>query len=166
MSLAEPAMVHWEGWLIARGTVARLEHGGAFAITALFRNVRQLTMSREDLSQFLTSYHALASVPPIDLPHGSPVTEVHAPPIPTLRVLARDDWERKVRRLVAGFQYGPIRITGAERATNVYDASTRTVHYRDFAAEVAARAQLVSHGAKQAWDHEGGRAILTVPTQK
>jgi hypothetical protein len=42
MSIAEPAMLHWEGWLIARGTVARLDYGGAFAITALFRNVRQL----------------------------------------------------------------------------------------------------------------------------
>ncbi len=166
MSIAEPAMVHWEGWLIARGAVARFDHGGAFAMTALFRNVRQLSMSREELSQFLTSFHALASAPPIDLPHGSPVTEVHAPPIPTLRILPRDDWDRKGRRVVAGFQYGPIRITGAERATNVYDAGTRTVHYRDFAAESAARARLVSHGARQEWNHERAEASLTIPSHK
>jgi superfamily II DNA or RNA helicase len=166
MSIAEPAMVHWEGWLIARGAIARFDHGGAFAITALFRNVRQLSMSREELSQFLTSFHAFAGGPPIDLPHGSPITEVHAPPIPTLRVLPRDEWDRKARRLVAGFHYGPIRITGAERATNVYDAGTRSVHYRDFAAEAAARAQLVSHGAKQEWDHERGEASLTIPSHK
>jgi superfamily II DNA or RNA helicase len=166
MSIAEPAMVHWEGWLIARGAVARFEHGGAFAITALFRNVRELSMSREELSEFLTSFYALASGPPIDLPHGSPVTEVHAPPIPTLRVLAHDEWDRKVRRLVAGFHYGPIRIAGAERATNVYDAGTRTVHYRDFAAEAAARARLVSHGAKQEWNHERGEASLMIPSHK
>ena len=166
MSIAEPALLHWEGWLIARGTVARLDYGGAFAITALFRNVRQLSMSREDLSQFLTSFHALASAPPIDLPHGSPITEVHAPPIPTLRVLPRDEWDRKVRRLVAGFHYGPIRIKGGERATNVYDAGTRTVHYRDFAAEAAARARLASHGAKQEWNHERGEASLVIPSHK
>ena len=158
MSLSDAALVHWEGWVIARGAVARLNYGGAFAITALFRNVRELVMSREELSQFLTSFHALASSPPIDLPHGSPVTEVHAPPIPTLRVLARDDWRGKVRRLVAGFHYGPIRITGAERATSVYDAGTRTVHYRDFAAEATARARLASHGAKPEWNHELGEA--------
>jgi superfamily II DNA or RNA helicase len=166
MSIAEPAMLHWEGWLIARGAVARLDHGGAFAITALFRNVRQLSMSREELSQFLTSFHAIANVPPIDLPHGSPVTEVHAPPIPTLRVLPRDEWDRKVRRLVAGFHYGPIRIGGAERATNVYDAGTRTVHYRDFAAEAAARARLVAHGAKQEWNHERGETSLVIPSHR
>ena len=166
MSLSDAALVHWEGWVIARGAVARLNYGGAFAITALFRNVRELVMSREELSQFLTSFHALASSPPIDLPHGSPVTEVHAPPIPTLRVLARDDWRGKVRRLVAGFHYGPIRITGAERATSVYDAGTRTVHYRDFAAEATARARLASHGAKPEWNHELGEASLTIPPHK
>src|SRR5512143_1152743 len=166
MSIAEPAMVHREGWLIARGAVARFDHGGAFAITALFRNVRQLSVSREELSQFLTSFHAFASSPPIDLPHGSPVTEVHAPPVPTLRVLPRDEWDRKVRHLVVGFQYGPIRITGAERAPSVYDASTRTVHYREFAAEAAARARLVRHGATQEWDHERGEASLTIPAHK
>jgi hypothetical protein len=49
MPIAEPALVHWEGLLIARGSVARFDDGGAFAIAALFRKLRQHSGSREEL---------------------------------------------------------------------------------------------------------------------
>jgi hypothetical protein len=166
MPITEPVLLHWEGWLIARGTVARLDFGGAFAIAALFRNTTQLVVTREELSEFLNSFYALPSVPPIDLPHGSPVTEVHAPPIPWLKVIPRSDWDRKVRHLVTGFHYGPFHITGAEREPTLYDADTRTVHYRDFAVEAAARAQLSAHGVKQEWDHERGERSLVIPPHR
>ena len=166
MGIADPALVHWEGWVIARGAVARFDYGGVFAIAALFRNTTQLTVSRAELSEFLTSFYALPNGPPIDLPHGSPVTEVHAPPIPSLKVLPRADWEWKARRIVAGFHYGPIHVTGAERAPTLYDTNTRTVHYRDFAAESDARARLAEHGVKQAWDDERGERNLVIASHK
>src|SRR5581483_4256161 len=86
MPIGEPALLHWEGWVIARGALARLDFGGAFAIAALFRNTTQIAVSREELSEFLIGFNALPEVPPIDLPHGSPVTEVHLPPVPSLKV--------------------------------------------------------------------------------
>jgi superfamily II DNA or RNA helicase len=166
MSVAEPAMLHWEGWLIARGAVARFDFGGAFAIAALFRNTTQLDVTREELAEFLTSFHSLPQVPPIDLPHGSPVTEVHSAPIPGIKVVPRFGWEEKGRRLIVSFHYGPLRITGIEQAPTLYDAETRTVYYRDFAAEAAARARLASHGAKHEWDHALGEYNLVIPAHK
>jgi superfamily II DNA or RNA helicase len=170
MPIAEPALVHWEGWVIARGTIARFDFNGAFAVAALFRNAGHIAASREELSEFLTGFNALRRVPPIDLPHGVPVTEVHAAPIPTLKVLplVPSAPPRKVRRLAMGFRYGPLEITGAERTPTVYDADTRTVHYRDFAAEAAARARLASHRAKQepGEDAELGERSLVIPAQK
>jgi hypothetical protein len=61
-----------------------------------------------------------------------------------------------------------LEITGAERTPTVYDADTRTVHYRDFAAEAAARARLASHRVKQEWgeDAELGEHSLVIPAHK
>ena len=166
MPIGEPALLHWEGWLIARGTVARLDVGGTFAIAALFRNTTQLAVSREELSEFLIGFNALPHVPPIDLPHGSPVTEVHAAPIPSLKVAPHASWDRRLRRLITGFHYGPLHVTGAEQAPTLYDADTRTVHYRDFAAEATARARLTRHGVKQEWDHALGEPALVISEHK
>jgi len=168
MPIAESALVHWEGWVIARGTIARLDFNGAFAIAALFRNTGHIAVSREELSEFLAAFNTLPRVPPIDLPHGVPVTEVYAAPIPALKVLPPPLSLRKVRRLATGFRYGPLEITGAERTPTVFDADTRTVHYRDFAAEAAARARLASHGVKQesGGDVELGEPTLVIPARK
>ncbi len=168
MPITEPGLVHWEGWVIARGTIARFDFNGAFAIAALFRNAGHIAATREELSDFLTSFNALPRVPPIDLPHGVPVTEVHAAPIPTLKVLPPVPSARRVRRLATGFRYGPLEITGAERTPTVFDADTRTVHYRDFAAEAAARARLASHRVKQEWGEgaELGEHSLVIPAHK
>src|SRR5262245_37726980 len=166
MPIAESALVHWEGWVIARGEIARLDFSGAFAIAALLRNTGHIDASREELSEFLAAFNALSRVPPIDLPHGVPVTEVHAAPIPTLKVLPPAFSIRKVRRLTTGFRYGPLEITGAEQTPTAYDADTRTVHYRDFAAEAAARARLASHRVKREWDAELGEHNLVIPAHK
>ncbi len=166
MSISEPMLVHWEGFVVARGAVARFDHSGAFALAAMFRNTTQLSVGREELSEFLTSFYALPRTPPIDLPHGSPVTEVHAAPLPTVTIAPHDDWDRKVRRLMPGFQYGTMKITGAERGGTLYDATKRTVYYRDFAFEAAARARLVSHGAKQEWDYELSARSLVIPAKR
>ena len=166
ISIAEPALLHWEGWLIARGTVARFDSGGAFAIAALFRNTTQIVGDREELSEFLNSFNALPHVPPIDLPHGSPVTEVHAAPIPGLTVAPRSEWDAKVRRLILSFNYGPLKVASSEQAPALYDADTRSVHYRDFVAETAARARLSAYGAKPEWDHELGETRLVVPAYR
>ena len=164
--IAEPAMIHWECIVIARGLISRFDDSGAYALVALFRNVNKLVMTREELSEFITSFDALPATPPIDLPHGTPVIEVHAPPIPTLKVTPATDWDRKRRRLITGFQYGPIHITGDERAPVLYAAGTNAVHYRDFNEEAAALARLASHGARQEYDPDAGGPILMVPSHK
>jgi superfamily II DNA or RNA helicase len=166
LPIAEPAMIHWEGFLVARGSVARFDDAGAYALVALFRNVGKLVVTREELAEFITSFDALPSTPPIDLPHGSPVIEVYAPPIPTLKVMPTNEWDRKRRRLAMGFQYGPIHISGDERAPVLYAAGTNAVHYRDFAGEAAARNRLTAHGARQEYDAEVEAPILVVPSHK
>src|SRR5262249_32249495 len=119
-----------------------------------------------ELAEFIASFDALPATPPIDLPHGSPVIEVYAPPIPTLKVMPATDWDRKRRRLVTGFQYGPIHIAGDERAPVLYAAGTNAVHYRDFAEEAAARSRLAAHGARQEYDPDLEAPTLIVPSHK
>jgi hypothetical protein len=149
MAIDEPELVNLEGFLVACGAVAHFDHSGAFVLAALFRNAKQLRVGREELSEFLTSFYALPRVPPIEMPHGSPVTEVHAPPVPSVTIAPHSDWDTSLRLLTSGFHYGTTHITGAERGATAYDETTRTVYYRDFAQESAARARLVALGAKQ-----------------
>ena len=164
--IAEPALIHWEGFVITRGSISRFDDSGAYALVALFRNVHTLVVSREELAEFVTSFDALSATPPIDLPHGTPVIEVYASPIPTVKVMPATDWDRKRRRLIMGFQYGPIHISGDERAPVLYAAGTNAVHYRDFAEEAAARSRLSAHGARQEYDAEVDAPILVVPSHK
>jgi superfamily II DNA or RNA helicase len=166
VSTSEPALIHWEGIVIAHGMISRFDDSGAYALVALFRNVDKIVVTREELGEFITSFDELPATPPIDLPHGSPVIEVHAPPIPTLKVAPATDWDRKRRRLITGFQYGPVHITGDERAPVLYAAGTNAVHYRDFNEEAAALARLASHGARQEYDPDIGEPILIVPSHK
>jgi hypothetical protein len=166
IDVSQPAMVYWEGIVIARGMISRFDDAGAYALVALFRNVGKLTLNREELGEFITGFDALPATPPIDLPHGSPVVEVHAPPVPTLKVMPATDWDRKRRRLILGFQYGPVHMTSDERAPVLYAAGTNAAHYRDFAEEASARARLAAHGARQEYDPEVGEPILVVPSHK
>lgn len=166
LPIDEPAMIYWESFVIARGAISRFDDGGAYALVALFRNVNKLVVTREELAEFITSVDALPSAPPIDLPHGSPIIEVYAPPTPTLKVMPATEWDRKRRRLDMGFQYGPIHISSDERAPVLYAAGTNAVHYRDFAEEAAARARVAAHGARQEYDADADAPILTVPSHK
>src|SRR4051812_2755399 len=166
VAVVDADMIHWECIVIARGMISRFDDAGAYSLVALFRNVGKLILTREELGEFIPSFAALPATPPIDLPHGTPVIEVHAPPVPTLKVMPATDWDRKRRRLITGFQYGPIHINGDERAPVLYAAGTNAVHYRDFAEEAAARAQLAAHGARQEYDAEAGEPILVVPSHK
>ncbi|HEY4305055.1 MAG TPA: DEAD/DEAH box helicase [Gemmatimonadaceae bacterium] len=166
IAMADLAMLHWECILIADGMISHFDDSGSYAVVALFRNVGKLVMNREELAEFITSFDTLPATPPVDLPHGSPIIEVHAPPVPTLKVMPATDWDRKRRRLITGFQYGPIHINGDERSPVLYAAGTNAVHYRDFAEEANARARLAAHGARQEYDPDVGEPILVVPSHK
>jgi superfamily II DNA or RNA helicase len=164
--VSEPALLHWEGVIVARGAIARFDDNGAYALVALFHNVGTLRLTREELAEFMTSFDAMPSTPPIDLPHGSPVIELHAPPTPTLQVMPAVDWERKKRRLVLGFQYGPIHIGSDEAAPVLFAAGTNAAHYRDFQEEAAARSRIAAHGARQEYDQDSGEPILIIPSHR
>jgi hypothetical protein len=167
LSLDEPDLLHSGRLLIARGTVAPFDDGGAFALVALFQAKRRITVSEDELPSFLSAMYALPRVPAIDLPPGSRVSEVDGTPVPGVTISPYPGaLQATLRRLNTSFRYGSVRISGTEPGTTVFDQETLTVHHRDLAFEAAARAHLRSQGAKEEWDSSEGTKTLVVPANR
>jgi len=165
MLLSEPAMLHSEGWLVARGTIARFEHGGAFALVPMFREKKSVQVPESDLPALLETLYALPRRPALELPADTRVTELRTPP--QAGVTIHQDptpWRKTHHRLEVSFMYGAVRVNGPtpEIETSVFDRDSLTVHHRDLAFEQTARERLTTLGAKEESSYGGGAKYLTI----
>lgn len=167
MSLAEPDIVHAEGFLVADGVIARFDAGGAFPFVEALRAGAELPVTRDELPSLISSLMALPRLPALELPSDAGVTEARAEPLPCLRIeTVRMPWRGQQHRLVLQFQYGGALTTPGDRGASVFDADALVIRRRDRAFEAAARARLTRLGARDEWNPSGGAAIITVPTAK
>src|SRR5262245_12780258 len=170
MSLSEPEILHSAGVLLARGSLARLEHGGAFPFISVFRATPEVGVNEQDLPSFLESFYSLPRRPAIALPEGATVAEVRQQPRPGV-VIHSDPtpWRETHHRLEVFFVYGSRRLTARDEngaAPSIFDRETLTVHHRDPAAEAAAIAHLYELGAKEEWSYTTRTQVLTVHRNK
>ncbi len=167
MSLAEPAIVHMEGILVARGLLARFDHGGAFALASMLRRTPVLALPDDDLPELLGRLYALPVLPDLDLPPDATVLESHEPPIPCLTIspdISR--WRSSYSVLSLAFRYGSLRVSPSVIEPTLFDPVGRTVHHRDHDVEAAARAHILALGARDEWDYLAGGTRLLVSTAK
>jgi superfamily II DNA or RNA helicase len=166
MSLDEPSAINPEGVLFARESLARFDHGGAFALVDILRRSGATTVGEEELPELLEKLYALPILPPIDLPDGAAVAESREGPIPCLTIVAEPkevqvDRRPKLNQLLVGFLYGTTRISGVEGEPTVFERDSLIVHHRRPDIEGAARSKLSSLGAREDWDYvSGGRRLV------
>ena len=72
----EPTMLHSEGLLLARGSFARFDHGGAFALVSLFREKPSVRVPESELPALIESLYTLPRRPALELPPDAQITEV------------------------------------------------------------------------------------------
>ncbi|MEP6491857.1 MAG: DEAD/DEAH box helicase [bacterium] len=165
MLLSEPAMLHSEGWLVARGAIARFEHRGAFTLVPMFREKKSVHVAEADLPALLEMLYALPRRPALELPADTRVNEVRTPPTPGVTIHQDPTpWRKTHHRLEVSFVYGAVRVGGPtpEAETSLFDRSSLTVHHRDLAFEREAHERLTALGAKEESGYGGGAKYLTI----
>jgi superfamily II DNA or RNA helicase len=167
MRVADPAILHAEGILLANGMLARFDHGGAYPLLTLFRERGPIVIGEAELPNFLESLYALPRLPSIDLPPNSGITEVRTPPIPAVTVLPDPDTYRDTHhRIALGFLYGTTRIAEEDTASTVFDRAALTIRRRDEDFEAEARARVIGLGARDEWVRDSEVRYLTIPAAR
>jgi superfamily II DNA or RNA helicase len=167
MLLSEPAALHPEGLLLARGSLARWEPTGAYPLVPLFREKSAVVVPDEELPSFLETVYALPRRPALELPPDIHVTEVRTPPKPGVTILPDPTtWRRTHHRLAPFFLYGNVRVMDDRWDAPVFDRESLTVRHRDRELERAARALLVKLGARDEWSFGDRSTSLTIHDPK
>ncbi|MGH7619728.1 MAG: SWIM zinc finger family protein, partial [Gemmatimonadaceae bacterium] len=108
MLLSEPAALHPEGLLLARGALSRWEPTDAYPLVDAFLERDHVLVPESEMAALLEAVYALPQRPALELPPDTNVTEVRSPPQPGVAIL--DDpnaWRRTHHRLTPYFLYGP-----------------------------------------------------------
>lgn len=169
MLLSEPLMLHSEGVLLARGSLARFDHGGAFALVTMFREKKSIQVPESELPALLETLYALPRRPELELPPGTRVAEVRTPPQPGVTIHSDPTpWRNTHNRLAPFFLYGAVRVSAppGETDASLFDRSALTVHHRDAEFEREARERLLALGAKEEWSYGDRVKSLTVHANK
>jgi hypothetical protein len=167
MLLSEPAALHPEGILFARGSLARWQPTAVYPLVALFSETSHLVVPNDEMPALLETIYRLPHRPALELPPDTKVAEVRLPPQPGVTILPDPaPWRRTHHRLVPFFLYGGLRVTDDESSGALFDRASLTVRYRDSEHERAARARLVALGAREEVSFGDRAPSLTIPAGK
>ncbi len=160
MDVREPALVLASGHLIARGLLARLEHGGAFPWLAELRRVHQPPAFPPDAAPRLIETLARSRVDPAILPPDLRYDAIDSLPRPRVRVERartppRYPGEHELTARVE-FDYDGTIVSHDGRST-AYDPERRRMVRRSAAAERDAVQRLQQLGFRR--PHEFGGAL-------
>ncbi|MBA2306227.1 MAG: DEAD/DEAH box helicase [Acidobacteria bacterium] len=165
MDVREPALVLASGHLIARGALARLEHGGAFPWLAELRRVRHPPTFPHDAAPRLVETLARSRVDPTVLPEDLRYDVIELAPGPRVRVERartppRYPGEHELTARVE-FDYDGTIVAHDSRST-AYDAERRRMVRRNAAAEREAVQRLQQLGFRRGFAATGAPSELTV----
>ncbi len=154
MDVSEPQLVLATGHMIARGTLSRLEHGGAFSWLAELRRVHRQPTFPPDATPRLVETLARSRVDPVVLPEDLRYEVLETTPRPRVRVERAksqprfaDDHELTA---VVEFDYDGT-IVPREARTTPYDPERRRMIKRNAAAEMDALQRLQQLGFRRPW---------------
>jgi superfamily II DNA or RNA helicase len=168
MGVREPELLLSPDFFVARGTVARFEHRGAFAWLVELRKSGP-TVVPADAAPELTAALAQSAVDPAELPDPLRYDVVDTAPRPRIR-LARPSrppgyGTREALDAVVEFDYaGTVLPSGQEAAG--YDAHRRRMVRRDRDAERAALQRLQQIGFHRPWYADGQSTTLAIAVER
>ena len=168
MDVREPQLVLATGHLIARGTLARLEHGGAFPWLAELRRLHQAPAFPPEAAPRLIETLARSRVDPVVLPPDLRYDVVEVRPRPRVSVQRaqthpRFPGEHELSARVE-FEYDGTVVPADERAT-AYDAERRRMVRRHPAAEREAVQRLQQLGFRRGFRDGGTGTFVVAVTQ-
>jgi superfamily II DNA or RNA helicase len=164
MDVREPQLVLASGYLIARGSLARLEHGGAFPWLAELRRLQQPPAFPPEAAARLVDTLARSRVDPSVLPQDLRYEVVQPPMRPRVSVsrsrVARYAGEHELSARV-DFDYEGTVVPNDGRSHD-YDPERRRMVRRNTVAERNALQRLQQLGFRRGYTPSGGPADFTV----
>jgi superfamily II DNA or RNA helicase len=155
MEAAAPALVLESGHLIARGSLSRLDHGGAFAWLAELRRAGPARIPAEGIPALVEAI-VISGVDPARLPPDLRYEVVQGCPRPMVRVTrpryAFGYGAMDTLSASPSFDYGGV-TAPAGAPGHAYDASRNRVITRDLAAEQSALQRLQQLGFRKGAFH-------------
>jgi superfamily II DNA or RNA helicase len=164
MAASEPDLILPDGYLIARHTLARMEHGGAFTWLAQLRRSGPAEFPRDAASSLVETF-ARSNVDPMLLPIELRYDVVDVPPRPRVKVTRpprqtgyaiREQLDASVE-----FEYGGT-VLGGARGGTAYDPERRRMIRRNLGAEQTAVQRLQQLGFHRAWHYAESPDALSV----
>ncbi|MGH9665695.1 MAG: SWIM zinc finger family protein, partial [Bryobacteraceae bacterium] len=160
MDLTEPAVLTDQGVAIARGRIARFDHGGAFSWTALLKKHKQIKAPAEQGAELVAEILQGRNPPEVDWPEELQVEEVRTAPRPVLKLSQKPGWNRRDpwRRPTSNgdrlqgqtfFEYSGELIPFSESGRGIYRPEQKRYVRRDPEAERAAIETLEAVGLKR-----------------
>ncbi len=166
LPLRDPVLLHNDGFLLTKTSIARFDHGGVFPLVAELRNEPAVEVTERALPDLLEAVHALPRTPAIELPPDVALRVSHAAPVPCVSISAHPDpWRVRSGAVVVslGFRYENTRISADERRNTLFDREAGIVYHRDRVRESAARQRLLALGVREEWDYRIGGKRPVVP---
>jgi superfamily II DNA or RNA helicase len=143
--LTEPDAIFDEGLMVLRGSLSRLDDGGAASWRDLLRQHGRFRIGAAHRRAFIEEIYALARVPPLDLPEGWAVPEEAPSPSPRLHIRPGDEargGSRSVLFADLALDYDRLIVRASRYGKIAFDPERRRVVRRDPEAEAKARARL------------------------
>jgi superfamily II DNA or RNA helicase len=153
MALTEPQLLLASGYVVARGALSRLEHGGAFSWLSELRRRGPATIPAH-AAPLLVEALARTQVDRSVLPAELQYEVVDGTPQPRVKIVRSPGDGAASYRLdlhaIVQFNYDGV-IVPADPPISAYDPATRRLIRRDAAAEAAAVGRLQQLGFKRGW---------------
>jgi superfamily II DNA or RNA helicase len=157
MAVTDPPLVVAAGYLVAGATLARLDHGGAFAWLAELRRAGSMFFPPTATPRLVETL-ARSRVSPASLPDELRYDLVDVPPRPRVKVTrasARNPYARREElQALVEFEYDGS-IVGGEARPSAYDAERRRLVVRNAAVEQSAMQRLQQLGFRRTWSSNG-----------
>ncbi len=155
MDLAEPALI-LDNFLIARGRVSRLNHGGSFRwIAALRKSAVPFKAPTAQGPELVAEILKSAHLPEIEWPEDLRVEEVRMVPRPVLKFSEQRGWSKVVMQGQLLFDYDGAALPFDSHSRGLHQPDQKRYLRRDTAAEQGAIQTLNDLGLKPGQERYG-----------
>lgn len=148
MDLDAPRLLLASGLLVARGTVARFEHGGAYAWADQLRRLKRISFPDREREAALAKMLQSRALPPMDVDEPLRFERRSGAPKLGLRIKEQRDWKGTHFEAELLFDYGRGWMPEQEAGRGLWSAEERVFIERDARAEAAAREKLAALGLR------------------
>jgi superfamily II DNA or RNA helicase len=157
MGLDEPNLLLSSGLLVARHTVARFDHAGAFAWASQLRRLKRISFPDRERDAALEKMLESRALPSMDVDEPLRFERRTVPPRLGLRISEKHDWKGNYFEADLLFDYGRGWMPERQAGRGLWSPEERIYIERDARAEAAASEKLAALGLRPGDLSEGLR---------